>query len=171
MLLNIIVIFSSRFSTHTFWHTLTLTFNRAAPLVMGNQDKHFLLDEEPASFPKFTPFASFFVTHTLARRHSNLWRFNPSNIYGTPRNVPIPPQSKLESNKKEIGEGAIVAPPVVVSKKSLSGFLGNVQMILLVLVMICFALKYLGLLDGGVVSLAGFERERLRFANYSLIHL
>lgn len=57
------------------------------------------------------------------------------------------------------------------SKKSLSGFLGNVQMILLVLVMIWFVLRYLGLLDGGVVNLGGFERERLRFANYSLIHL
>lgn len=70
---------------------------RSAPLVLGCQDKHFLIDEEPAQFPKLSTFACFFVSNILTRRHANLWRFNPCNIYGTPKKLPPASPPSVES--------------------------------------------------------------------------
>jgi hypothetical protein len=100
-----------------------LTNRRAAPLVLGCQDKHFLLDEEPARFPKLSLFASFFVDLTLARRHANVWRFNPSNMYGQPRKLCASPD--------------VIIPTTSPSKHPSSPqFSHNMQLGLLVLVLL-----------------------------------
>jgi hypothetical protein len=63
----------------------SLTQDRIAPFVLGNQDKNFHLDGEEVHFPEVSFPALVIVDQVLARRHANLWRFNPSTIYGTPR--------------------------------------------------------------------------------------
>ena len=74
-----------------------LTHNRIAPFVLGNQDKNFHLDGEKVQFPEVSFPALVTVDQVLARRHANLWRFNPSTIYGTPRKSLIHPESTKSS--------------------------------------------------------------------------
>jgi hypothetical protein len=65
--------------------------------VLGNQDKNFHLDGEKVQFPEVSFPALVTVDQVLARRHANLWRFNPSTIYGTPRESLIHPGSTKSS--------------------------------------------------------------------------
>jgi hypothetical protein len=66
--------------------------------VLGNQDKYFYLDDEKVDFPEVSLPALMIVDQVLARRHANLWRFNSSTIYGTPRESLIHPSSTKESS-------------------------------------------------------------------------
>ena len=66
---------------------------RIAPFVLGNQDKNFHLDGEKVHFPEVSFPAIVTVDQVLSRRHANLWRFNPSTIYGIPRKPLIHPGS------------------------------------------------------------------------------
>ena len=57
---------------------------------MGCQDNKFLLDGEKVAYPhKNGPLVCFIIDQVLARRHSRLWRFNPSDIYGNPRRAGV----------------------------------------------------------------------------------
>ncbi|KAG0645588.1 Sterol-4-alpha-carboxylate 3-decarboxylating [Hyphodiscus hymeniophilus] len=71
---------------------------KIAPFVFGNQDKSFYLDGENVKFPRVSLSSFVVVDQILARRHANLWRFNPSTIYGTPRKSLIHPGSAKSSN-------------------------------------------------------------------------
>jgi hypothetical protein len=58
---------------------------RAGPFVLGCQDSEFLLDGEKIPFPEAPFIAPYVVDYIIARRHAGLWRFNPSTMYGEPR--------------------------------------------------------------------------------------
>lgn len=58
---------------------------RIAPFVLGNQDKNFHLDGKKVNFPDASLASQIIIDQVLARRHSNLWRFNPSTMYRVPR--------------------------------------------------------------------------------------
>ena len=124
---------------------------RAAPLVLGCQDKHFLLDEEPARFPKLSPLACFFVDLTLARRHASVWRFNPSNMYGEPRKLPGPPVTTTRTT-------SIVEHP---SSCPLLGYNRQLSFLFFVL-LFTFLSAYCGLFK---MADSGSDKEK--FANFS----
>jgi hypothetical protein len=60
--------------------------NRIGPLVLGCQDRQFLLDDEHIRFPEL-PFAlvPYLVDHIVSRRYAGAWRFCPSTFHGEPR--------------------------------------------------------------------------------------
>jgi hypothetical protein len=77
---------------------------KAAPLVLGCQDKTFIIDGDLSPYPE-VPFIAKFVTDwVLSRRHGKVWRFNPSNGYGEVKKFPPPvTKSLLHGNDKSVG--------------------------------------------------------------------
>ncbi|TVY84710.1 Sterol-4-alpha-carboxylate 3-dehydrogenase [Lachnellula suecica] len=73
---------------------------KAAPLYLGCQDKNFTVDDAKIPFPEVSLLAAYFVDWVLSSRHQGAWRFNPSDMYGSPRKPytakPIAPKKELE---------------------------------------------------------------------------
>lgn len=69
---------------------------KAGPLVLGCQDKSFIIDEDLFAFPAVGLGVKVIVDLVLSRKYMGAWRFNPSTMYGTPRADPI-----LASGEKE----------------------------------------------------------------------
>ena len=62
---------------------------------MGCQDKNFILDGEKRIFPQVPAIVPYIVHLVLSGRHRDVWRFNPSTLYGAPRPIPSPATHKI----------------------------------------------------------------------------
>jgi hypothetical protein len=62
---------------------------KAGPLVLGCQDKTFIVDDDLFAFPAVPFVVKIVVDLVLSRKFSGAWRFNPSSMYGTPRALPV----------------------------------------------------------------------------------
>jgi hypothetical protein len=93
--------FSSKISVSSIF-SITKSF-RAAPWVMGCQDRNFILDGEKRLYPEVVFLASYVIDLFMAGRHKGVWRFNPSNGYGKPKPYPTTINDKPK-------DAALVAP-------------------------------------------------------------
>lgn len=74
---------------------------KAAPFVLGCQDRTFLLDGIYIDFPELPSHAVHYVVDwVVSRKHAGAWRFNPSTMYGNVRMTPFFPAKGLVEKPK-----------------------------------------------------------------------
>ena len=65
---------------------------KAAPFVMGCQDRNFILDGKKRTFPSTNILAAhtipYIVDLFMSGRHARVWKFNPSSMQGKPKPYP-----------------------------------------------------------------------------------
>lgn len=66
------------------------SFDEMFPLAFGCVDKGFEAGQH--KFPPAPGFMSFVVKYWFARKHKSVWRFNPCDMWGTPRSLHFLPQ-------------------------------------------------------------------------------
>lgn len=100
--LSLVPIITSKFSHLASEYQLILL--RVAPLVFGCQDRFFELDGVKTSYPNVGLYAHVVVSMYYARQHQNLWRFNPSSIYGFPRVPRVKSRAKGRKPVTKLGQ-------------------------------------------------------------------